>query len=252
VGYKFFRDIDIVTYIKLFFVNLLFLTDILNLPTGQQNAWTLTYEWLFYFWFAAVFYFYTKRNDRTLPCALAMFGIIAIIYFPIAAYFLVGAAIRFLRPSVPLRGWLGVSIALLCGAAMYVSLEYINSFLGLIPGFILFAMVATPDSGIASLLSKPVPQFVGKISYSLYLVHPFALFPLQQAGAKLASHEYSLWLLWVCFVAIGTLASFTAATLTYELLEVRLRRYLTGLFTKDRPEHMRGSITANPAIRPEK
>src|SRR6185295_3470098 len=51
VGYKFFKGIDLPTYLKLFFVNLAFLPDALGLPIGQQNAWTLSYEWAFYILF---------------------------------------------------------------------------------------------------------------------------------------------------------------------------------------------------------
>jgi peptidoglycan/LPS O-acetylase OafA/YrhL len=75
-----------------------------------------------------------------------------------------------------------------------------------------------------------VPQFLGKISYSLYLVHPFALFPLQMLGAKLAARGVDLWLLWGAFVVFGFTASMVASTLSYEVIELRLRRLLDSAF----------------------
>jgi peptidoglycan/LPS O-acetylase OafA/YrhL len=230
VGYKFFRDIDVYSYIKLFLANLFFLTDIVNLPTGQQNAWTLTYEWLFYFWFAAIFYFGMQRHILIGVAALLIVGLAAIFYFPISAYFLVGVAIRHFDVRLRMPGLGGLIAGLTCWALMYACLEYINPLLGLLPGFILFAMVLAPISGVSIVLAKPTMQYVGKISYSLYLVHPFALFPLQWAGAKLAGQGYSHWALWTSFVVLGLLASFSLAILTYELVEVRLTRRVAACF----------------------
>ena len=226
VGYKFFKGIDPLSYVGLFLTNLLFLPDILRVPTAQQNAWTLTYEWLFYFWFAATFYFVAVRRTWLVVAVLAAVGLFAIAAFPISAYFLVGIAIRYFDTRLELPGIRGAVAGLACLFLMYVSLEYINPFLGLIPGFLLFAMVRAPASGIVAPLDRPIIQYIGKISYSLYLAHPFALFPLQMAGAKLASKGYPLWWIWLAFVFFGLIASLVMSSITYELVEVRLRRLL--------------------------
>jgi peptidoglycan/LPS O-acetylase OafA/YrhL len=226
VGYKFFKGIDPLSYVGLFLANLLFLTDILRLPTAQQNAWTLTYEWLFYFWFAATFYFISIRRVWALAGLLVVGGLVAIAAFPIAAYFLIGIAIRYFDVRLELPGLRGAVAGLGCLFLMYVCLEYINPFLGLIPGFLLFAMARAPASGIASPLEHSVIQYIGKISYSLYLAHPFALFPLQMAGAKFASKGYPLWSIWLAFGFFGLIASIVMSSITYELVEVRLRYLL--------------------------
>ncbi|MDI3566436.1 acyltransferase [Bradyrhizobium sp. Arg816] len=226
VGYKFFKGIDPLSYLGLFLANLFFLPDILRLPAAQQNAWTLTYEWLFYFWFAATFYFVTIRRVWVAAGLLVAAGLIAIAAFPIAAYFLVGVAIRYFDVRLELPGLRGAAAGMVCLFLMYVCLEYINPFLGLIPGYLLFAMVRAPTSGIVAPLERPVIQYIGKISYSLYLAHPFALFPLQMAGAKLAAHGYPLWPIWLSFAAVGLIVSFAMSAMTYELIEVRLRRVL--------------------------
>ncbi|WP_262049116.1 acyltransferase family protein [Bradyrhizobium sp. Bra78] len=221
VGYKFFKGIDALDYAKIFLANLLFLPDVLHLPLGQQNAWTLTYEWVFYLWFAAGFYFATR--SRPVTALLVLGGAITVLYFPISAYFLVGFALRAIDLRIGARGASGLLLSFTCLALTYMLLEYVHPFLGLLPGLILFSTVLNPASTIAQLLSKAAPQFVGKISYSLYLVHPFALYPLQVVGARLVSHGYSSWVVWPMFVALGLLSSFVASTITYELIEVRLR-----------------------------
>jgi peptidoglycan/LPS O-acetylase OafA/YrhL len=157
---------------------------------------------------------------------LILAGLAAIVCFPITAYFLIGVAIRHFDTRLELRGTRGVATGLLCLVLMYVCLEYIHPFLGLIPGFLLFAMARAPASGIVSLLEGRTIQYIGKISYSLYLVHPFALYPLQMAGAKLAAHGLPLWPIWLSFVVLGLAASLVTSAITYELIEVRLRRAL--------------------------
>jgi peptidoglycan/LPS O-acetylase OafA/YrhL len=222
VGYKFFKDIDALNYLKIFFANLLFLPDILNLPLGQQNAWTLTYEWAFYIWFAIAFYFAPRSLLATALVVVA--GCAAMFYFPITAYFLIGLVLGAIELRIRAPGFIGLVFSIACLALMYAMLEYVHPFTGLIPAFFLFSTVLNPGSAIAQLLSKAAPQFAGKISYSLYLVHPFALYPLQVIGAKLVVHGYSPWIVWPMFVTVGLPLSFIASTITYELIEVRMRK----------------------------
>jgi len=227
IGYKFFKGIDLGTYVELFFVNLLFLPEVLGLPFGQQNAWTLTYEWAFYILFAAIFVAVIRQRSWILGLPLIALAIAGIVVRPISAFFLIGLLFSFvdLRLSVPARR--GGSIAgLVCAIAMYVSIEYVHPFVGLVPGFLLFGMVVAPNSGVAATLSGPALQYLGKISYSLYLVHPFALFPLQMIGVRLAERGTSLWLLSAAFAGIGLVLSIIAGAVSYELIEVRFRRML--------------------------
>lgn len=229
VGYKFFRDIDAGSYLGIFLANLLFVPEVLGLPIGQQNAWTLTYEWAFYIWFAAVFVAAAKQRSW-LVLLLVVVGVSGILFRPIAAFFAVGMLCSAVPIRLNLTGGVGLLAAAVCAAAMYVSIEYIHPFVGIVPGLLLFAMVLAPGSGVAAWLSTPLPQFLGKISYSLYLVHPFALFPLQMLGARLAARGIDPWLLWGAFVGLGFTVSMVAGMLSYEMIELRLRRLLDNAF----------------------
>lgn len=230
VGYKFFKDINVLSYIEIFAANLMFVPEALGLPIGQQNAWTLSYEWAFYIWFAATFVAVVQRKTWSIAALLLAVGLAGVFYRPIAAYFVVGMLLSAIDFRVRIAGLAGLLAGLVCGIAMYVCLEYVHPFVGLLPGFLLFAMVLAPESGAARALSRPVLQYLGKISYSLYLVHPFALFPLQMMGAKLAAKGVDLWLLWGGFVGLGLIVALIGGVLSYELLEVRLRRLLDSTF----------------------
>jgi len=224
VGYKFFKGIDLPTYLKLFVVNLAFLPDALGLPIGQQNAWTLSYEWAFYILFALAFM--AAARNWMLAAPFVAIAIAGIIYRPIAAFFVVGLLFSLIDFRIRIAGRPGVLAGILCGAAMYLSIEYLHPVVGLIPGALLFGMVLAPESGVAAALSGKFLQFLGKISYSLYLVHPFALFPLQIIGVKLAAHGVNLWLIWAGFAGLGFMAALVSGAVSYELIEVRLRRLL--------------------------
>ena len=232
VGYKFFRGIDAGTYVQLFFVNLAFLPDALGLPIGQQNAWTLSYEWAFYILFAAIFVAVVRQKSWMLALPLIGLAIAGIWFRPIAAYFLVGLLFSAVDWPIRLRGWTGLLAGAACGIAMYLSIEHLHPFVGLVPGLLLFGMVLAQNSGVATALSAPSLQYLGKISYSLYLVHPFALFPLQMIGARLAAHGADLWLLSASFAVLGFVLSLVAGGISYELFEVRLRRFLDAAFRR--------------------
>jgi peptidoglycan/LPS O-acetylase OafA/YrhL len=225
VGYKFFKGIDLVTYVELFVANLLFLPDALGLPLGQQNAWTLSYEWAFYIWFAAIFA--SRRGGHWfITWLLIGIAVAAVVYRPNAAFFGIGMLLSRANFRLLIAGWPGLLAGALCVIAMYGSLEYLHAVPALLPGLLLFAMVLSPGSGVATLLDSPLLQYLGKISYSLYLVHPFALYPLQAFGAKFFAAGVNPWLLWAGFVAIGVPVAIVASALSYRFIEVALRRRL--------------------------
>jgi peptidoglycan/LPS O-acetylase OafA/YrhL len=230
VGYKFFHGIDVGRYLGSFFANMFFLQDVLGLPIAQQNAWTLTYEWAFYIWFALIFAAMTRLGNWMLAAPLIVLGLACVLYWPITAYFGIGMLFSATDFRIRLAGRAGLVAGLVCAVAMYASLQLFHPFFGLIPGFFLFGMVLASGSGIGTALSTPALQYLGKISYSLYLVHPFVLFPLQMIGLKLVVLGVDRWLLWAAFVILGLILSLIASALSYELIEVRLRRSLDSAF----------------------
>jgi peptidoglycan/LPS O-acetylase OafA/YrhL len=227
VGYKFFRGIDLTSYLGIFAANLFFVQDALGLPIAQQNAWTLTYEWAFYIWFAVTFSM-LRVGGKILAAPLILLGIACLLHWPITAFFCVGMLVSATGFRIRIPGRLGLAVGLACGAAMYASLVLFHPFVGLLPGFLLFGMVLAPESGLGKALSAPALQYVGKISYSLYLVHPFVLFPLQVIGLKLVAAGVDRWLLWSAFIVLGLAMSLVASAISSELIEVRLRRLLDG------------------------
>ncbi|MFB9268767.1 acyltransferase family protein [Bradyrhizobium erythrophlei] len=229
VGYKFFRGIDVPNYLGIFFANLFFLQDAIGLPIAQQNAWTLTYEWAFYIWFALVFAA-LRISGRLAAAPLILLGLACVLHWPITAFFCIGMLFSATDFRIRVAGRAGLALGLICGAALYASLKLFHPFVGLVPGFLLFGMVLAQGSGLSNALSTPALQYVGKISYSLYLVHPFVLFPLQMIGLKLVAMGVDRWLLWAGFIVLGSILALAVSAISYELIEVRLRRLLDSAF----------------------
>jgi peptidoglycan/LPS O-acetylase OafA/YrhL len=230
VGYKFFRNIDLGSYVGIFLANLFFVQDALGLPIAQQNAWTLTYEWAFYIWFALSFGAAVRLKNWWLAAPLIVLGLYSLIVWPIAAFFGIGMLLSATNIRVPLMGVAGFFVGLVCFVAMYACLELFHPFVALVPGFVLFGLVLTPASGLAAALATRPLQYLGKISYSFYLVHPFVLFPLQMIGLKLVDRGVDRWLLWSAFVIFGFVLALVASAISYQVIEVRLRRLIDHAF----------------------
>lgn len=225
VGYKFFPSLDAISYIRVFLSNLFFVPELFGDPVAQQNAWTLTYEWAFYIWFAAVFAL-VARGWWIAAVPLVLMAIVLAGFFPLLTYFGLGMVMASQRIRLPLGGWVGACLAIIALIAMYYLCEYVTPYAGLVPAAIVFALVLSPGSGFAQLLESRALQFVGKISYSLYLVHPFVLFPLVVIAKRAFAHGVDPWAILGAFALTGAVASILVAAVSYELVEVRLRRVL--------------------------
>ena len=64
IGYKWMRGIDLKYYAELFLANLTFTALPFGLPLAQQNAWTLTYEWLFYIVVGVIWLVAKQKKSR--------------------------------------------------------------------------------------------------------------------------------------------------------------------------------------------
>lgn len=67
--------------------------------------------------------------------------------------------------------------------------------------------------------------WLGQVSYSLYLIHPFVLDPLRRVCVKLMG-TLPLGALHLIFALVGASLAILAAWLSYELIEVRLTKRL--------------------------
>lgn len=211
-----------------FVSNLLFLPGLFDLPIAQKNAWSLSYEAAFYV-IAAVLFAGSRRWRSGLGKVLVLLGLVAA-SFVIAAeikviFFAVGSLVWWLerrqRLHIPFAGLLGV---LGCGAGfvLYYREHYLLSAACAFP---FFAGLALQKGWAAMALRSRILVWLGQVSYSLYLIHPFVLDPLRRVCVKLVG-SMPLSPLHLIFALAGASLAILAAWLSYELIEVRLTQWL--------------------------
>jgi len=100
------------------------------------------------------------------------------------------------------------------------------ALLALIFGFIAFAGIALGRGTLAGLLSKPIMQFYGKISYSFYLASTLAFFPVKVFTTSFLLGNVSYPLALSFFVVLSFLLSTLMAWASWYVIEYRFSYYL--------------------------
>jgi len=212
------------------------------------HTWSLAVEQQYYIFFAPLVLLIPARWHRTLFVATivlslavivaltdAGFGMVTLYPTPSTGFVFMGAgALLAITPIDRLR-WLVrpslvlASLALIVLLASYPVLE--RNDLAHIPyvilivasvvslGFIMVAVLASPESRAVWLLETPIPRFFGRISYALYIIHlPVSLWMWDFGGMDDWAVTIHIPAEVICFVAV-TAISVPLATLSFWLVE---------------------------------
>ncbi|MDX2065973.1 MAG: acyltransferase [Fimbriimonadaceae bacterium] len=231
-----------------FFSNLLFLPGVWNLPIAQANAWSLSFEAIFYI--TSCFLFVGVKSDkgwmRVVSGTIGLTSALLLLFFrPYCWFFLMGALVYAMqvRQTSP-RAWMVGPVGWIALVLAYISLPERGRLVSLMPmnpaatpmeilvelgpypfafgfSFLFFATVVFQRGWLAKWLQHPWLVFLGTISYSLYLVHPFVLHPMAMVVKKLNSPLAAYG-----FIVFGLVASVLISKWTYEWLEIRLGNWM--------------------------
>ncbi|CAH0351381.1 hypothetical protein SPH9361_01578 [Sphingobium sp. CECT 9361] len=164
----------------------------LNLFTGTEqltpNAWSLTYEVMFYILVYSIVYFVVHKRNMAAAIVMVLIATLFLVAFPIAVYFLMGVGIRLASRSewAPRISPRFLEIAFLLLMLLFASQGHFEyrwedfRHPAVIPimlstGFYFFFAVM-PGSLTARALDNRLMRYLGTVSYSLYLVHPYTYF----------------------------------------------------------------------------
>lgn len=247
LGYKWMVGISMSDWLQAFLANALFLPGVLDLPLLQLNAWSLSYEAAFYLLSAFIYLLCAHQSSvwRQLLSASLIAG--AILLYPAAIFFLVGALVYRLLHGQPPRHFKFSSVLVLLalfsllllhgivaatdtggrGAVSGLTIRHVY-LLAALPGFIFFYALTKGQSVCDKMLHHRFAQYLGDISYSFYLIHPVVMFPLRLIVTKILITKLAL-PVWVCvafFGIAGLIGTLLAATISYRLLEKRLAKWL--------------------------
>ena len=208
-----------------FVSNLLFLPGLLALPLAQKNAWSLSYEAAFYV-VAAALYAAARSKNKLIVAALIVLCAASIWLRPLLQFFVVGLIAYAAEGRIERRvRWLDI-LGIACfigGIFLFPVSVYGTAVLVLV----FFIAVVEKAGLIGRFLQKPPIVFLGKISYSLYLVHPFVLDPIRRL---LESQRFVTdpLMAGIIFILAGPALAVTASSLSFTLIEQKFTKALLG------------------------
>jgi peptidoglycan/LPS O-acetylase OafA/YrhL len=227
------------TSLRALLLNLTFLDIYFGTPALSPNAWSLTFEANFYL--LAGLGCFLLRKHATLP--LVLLGVASLAFllrFPIAAYFVIGCLLyagRHLQPASLPRSAEFAVFAVWCTLAATVDHEAISvanvALLGATA--LLFFVTTTRDGSLTQIAAWNAVFFIGTISYSFYLTHPYAYFPLRLLFQKVALGTWNIGVAAAVYVLCISCAAVAASYVVYRVLEVAPYRAAFGETVFRRP-----------------
>lgn len=223
----------------------------LNLFTGTEqltpNAWSLTFEVVFYVLTCAIVTFAVKRRARGAAALSVAAAVLFVAAFPIAIYFLAGVAIRLLRWRFPEAGQrarlvepLAFALMVMLASSGHFEYRWGDFANPVVIPLILFTAsyfycAVAPGSFTERLLGNRVAAYVGTVSYSLYLVHPYTYLATRKLFARYGLFTADLASSMALFAIVVVASSFALTHFVHIYLErgpyermFRQRIYRTG------------------------
>lgn len=221
--------------------NLLFLDMFLGTTPLTPNAWSITFEVWYYVATYMLVYSLIRRADRfnpflaVLSIAFAGFMIAA---YDITVYFVGGAFLYFInsrlmhgRVELPAKTVWVTAMLLVVGVIatlwdfppktyLEVPGTQIAAFLLVLSTLTLVLFLLHEDNPYSrALISKPF-RFVGTISYSLYLTHPYTYLLVRQIGYKLeiSAHPWPVTL--PIYLVANMVLALSVAWVVHKIVEV--------------------------------
>lgn len=209
----------------------------LNLFNGTEqltpNAWSLTYEVFFYVLLCAA-YQTLRRNPHPAGAVIAL-GLFAWFWyaFPIVTFFVFGLSIRLVHD----RGWhMPRAVAWPLEAAGALACIYLASrdwfaysredlneptVLGIMAATALYFLAASQEDSLTGrMLSGTWVRYLGTVSYSLYLVHPYTYFACRTLFRQFGLFGSDIAVSLVIFYAVTTAVTLVVTHHVHRWLEV--------------------------------
>ena len=209
------------------FLNLFFRTEQIT-----PNAWSLTYEVIYYVLTALIIQFWIRKPNKILGVAVAACAVYFFIAYPISLYFIAGVLVRilydrgaYLSFRIPwlLEGALIVLCVILAcqDNYRYKWEDFLNPVVVplAIATALMFYLAVREGSLLNTLLNRPFFLYFGTVSYSLYLVHPYTYYLCRLLFVKLGLFTNDVVFSMALFFAVATAITLVATHLAHITLE---------------------------------
>jgi peptidoglycan/LPS O-acetylase OafA/YrhL len=243
---KVFADTTLAEGIWIFVANLFLLPPLAPLPLIHIGSWSLTYEWVFYLTAAAGALAYRRAPGALWTTAVwAIPATLFIFLFPRAIFFLTGVLVfnyrdRFAAHArwckwplisllVFLISWRSIGIADDDHAtntltAFVADGRWLPALIAFVASLHLFACVCLNSSKQMAFLNGRTFQFLGTISYSLYLWHVLVMAVTKRVAINFITPRFGEDVAFGVFAVSSVALAIPLSWLSWKLFEVMLAR----------------------------
>lgn len=223
---------------------------LVNLLTHTEqltpNAWSLSYEVLFYAMTCLIVHFALRRRSMPMTAILAIAAVGIIAHYPAMAFFVAGIGVRLLddrkiRAPAPLL--IPLELVAAAGCLVFASLRHytfetdelhLPGLYGIFVFTVLYFWLAIqPGSLSARILDNPAHFYLGTVSYSLYLAHPYTYFAARHVFVRFGLFGDH----WPLSVGIFLLVTIPATLLFTQIVYVAFERFPYRWFFRERIYH---------------
>jgi peptidoglycan/LPS O-acetylase OafA/YrhL len=209
-----------------------------NLFSGTEqltpNAWSLTFEIIFYMLACLTVFFLLRRPSRLGAGVMIILSLAFLCFFPISAFFLFGVGVRILhgrglllppRLARPLE----LITALACiyyastGWFAYTPEDMADPLVWKIMAATAcyFYLAVSPGSLTARFFSIREILYLGTVSYSLYLVHPYTYYASRTIFRHFGWFVDSWWLAMPAFFLVVTPITLIVTHFVHRWIEMK-------------------------------
>ncbi len=228
-----------------FLLNIFFVNLFLNTPGYSPNTWSITYE----VWFYILTFLFLHPIVIKKHYLLTFIAIIASIFFvlnyPISIYYLLGALTNYfmrnyksrleqlnLRTINIIQFICLTFVVLLASKGEYhYHWEHMNRFdiyLLMISFWGFMITLFYNGSLLSKLLSGRVLLFIGTVSYSLYLTHPYSYLVARMTTQELMQSGFSLTLLPFIYIPLNIILTIIFVGIIFKFVENFMYKFGTG------------------------
>lgn len=222
------------------FLNLLFLDLFTGSTPLTPNAWSITYEVWYYIATYGLLWFLLRSESRWRVIGALLFMTLAgymLAAFDITIYFVGGALLYFIHERLKPRFSAAPStaialIALLPMVVIATLLDFpTNTYLE-VPGLVVPALLLVAatlifvqavlfgDGPFTRMLCTAPVRFIGTISYSLYLTHPYVYIAMREIGRKLHVNAYPWQVTLLPYLVLTISIALFVSWVIHKILEV--------------------------------
>ena len=198
------------------------------------NAWSLSFEVMFYAMTCLTVFFVVHRPSWLWALACAAMSAVLLLIFPIACFFLGGIAVRLLYDrGLELPPWLARPLELIAAACFvhyasmswfgYVPSDFSNPVaLKIIASSICYFYLAVPRTSCTTMcLRSSEALYIGTVSYSLYLVHPYTYYSCRLLFDRFGWFSDDQFLSMVLFFGVTTPITFAVTHVVHRTIEMK-------------------------------